>query len=79
MAAYMIADVLPAGLTFVSEVPSQGTYDSGTGVWTVGTVANSGSATLTITATVATTGAKVNVAEVSAVDQADIDATEGVL
>ena len=33
-----VTDLLPAGLTFVSATPSQGTYDSVTGVWTVGTV-----------------------------------------
>mgnify|MGYP003397724852 CR=1 FL=1 len=34
-----VADNLPAGLTFVSANPSAA-YDAGTGVWTVGTVAN---------------------------------------
>ena len=33
-----VTDLLPAGLTFVSATPSQGTYDSATGVWAVGTV-----------------------------------------
>ena len=33
-----VADLLPAGLTFVSATPSQGTYTPGSGVWTVGTV-----------------------------------------
>ena len=33
-----VTDLLPAGLTFVSATPSQGSYISGTGVWTVGTV-----------------------------------------
>ena len=31
-----IADALPAGLTFVSAVPSQGSYNTATGLWTVG-------------------------------------------
>src|SRR5262249_52429553 len=30
--------LLPAGLTFVSATPSQGSYNSATGAWTVGTV-----------------------------------------
>ena len=47
-----VTDLLPAGLTFVSATPSQGTYDSATGVWTVGTVATGAPQTLTITATV---------------------------
>ncbi len=47
-----IGDLLPAGLTFVSSNASQGSYDSGTGVWTVNTVPVSGAATLQIVATV---------------------------
>ena len=34
-----VNDLLPAGLTFVSGTPSEGTYDPTTGIWTVGTVA----------------------------------------
>ena len=70
-----ITDVLPAGLTFVSSTPSQGTFASGTGVWTVGTIASAGAATLQIVTTVATTGAKSNSAQVTAADQADSDST----
>ncbi len=73
-----VADLLPAGLTFVSATPSQGTYNSGTGVWTVGTVGtaiNANSATLQIVATVATAGAKTNTAQVSASAQIDPDST----
>lgn len=47
-----VTDLLPAGLTFVSSNPSQGSYVSGSGLWTVGTVAAGGSATLQIVATV---------------------------
>ena len=32
-------DLLPAGLTFVGATPDQGSYDSATGVWSVGNVA----------------------------------------
>ncbi len=70
-----VTDLLPAGLTFVSNTPSQGTYNSTTGVWTVGTVANVGTATLQIVATVASLGAKTNTAQVTAADQADSDST----
>ncbi|MEQ8676771.1 MAG: PKD domain-containing protein [Aggregatilineales bacterium] len=47
-----VNDFLPAGVTYVSNTPSQGTYTSGTGIWDVGTLANGATATLTITATV---------------------------
>ncbi|MFO0807782.1 MAG: SdrD B-like domain-containing protein [Gemmataceae bacterium] len=70
-----VRDVLPSGLTFVSATPSQGSYASGTGIWTVGSVANGGTATMQIVATVTTLGVKVNGAEVSAADQFDPDST----
>lgn len=72
-----VNDLLPAGLTFVSSTQTQGSYASGTGVWTVGTIANGGTATLTITATVATIGAKTNTADVAASNQFDPDSTPG--
>ena len=71
-----ITDLLPAGVSYASDTLSQGSYDSGTGVWMVGDLADGASATLTITATVDTdTGGNVitNTASVTAVDQADPD------
>lgn len=72
-----VTDLLPAGLTFVSSNPSQGAYVSGTGIWTVGAINTGANATLTITATVATTGVKTNTAEVTAAVENDIDSTPG--
>ena len=72
-----VTDLLPAGLTFVSSTQSQGTYASGTGIWTVGTINSAANATLTITATTATIGAKTNTAQVTDVDQFDSDSTPG--
>jgi len=46
-----VIDVLPSGLTFVSANPAA-SYNSSTGVWTVGNLTNGASATLTIVATV---------------------------
>jgi uncharacterized repeat protein (TIGR01451 family) len=64
-------DQLPAGLTFVSANPSQGTYNSATGVWAAGTVGTTGpSPTLTITTTVDSAAARTNTATVSG-DQVD--------
>lgn len=45
-----VADLLPAGATYVSD-DGAGAYNSGTGVWAVGSLANGASATLHITAT----------------------------
>lgn len=43
---------LPTGLSYAGDAASQGTFDDGTGVWTVGGVLDGASATLTVTATV---------------------------
>ena len=47
-----VTDVLPAGLTYVTNTTSVGSFNSGTGFWTVGAFTNQATATLTITATV---------------------------
>ena len=47
-----VTDLLPAELEYISSNPSQGSYNSGTGLWTVGNVNTSSSATLQITARV---------------------------
>jgi LPXTG-site transpeptidase (sortase) family protein len=67
-----VTDSLPAGLTFVSAAPSgTTTYNSGTGVWTIGPLANSASATLSIVATVSTTAVTTNTATRTAENQPD--------
>lgn len=73
-----VRDILPAGVTFVS-ASGTGTYNSGTGIWTVGALAPGASASITITVTVSgTSGAVVtNGAEVSASSVVDIDSTPG--
>jgi uncharacterized repeat protein (TIGR01451 family) len=68
-----VTDLLPAGLTFVSATPSQGSYNSGTGLWTVGTVAANATPTLHIQATVVSPGPETNTATISAADQFDPD------
>ncbi len=70
-----VNDLLPAGYTFVSSGATQGTYVDGTGIWTVGTLSNGGTATLQITATVNPTGPYANSAQVSGSDQGDPDST----
>lgn len=61
----VVNDLLPGGYAFVSATPSTGSYNSGTGVWTVGTMNPSVPETLTITATVQASGATLNTATVS--------------
>ena len=71
-----VQDTLPPGVTFVSSVGT-GTYNSGTGVWTIGTLAPNSSASITITVTVtATSGATVtNGAEIRTSSAVDSDST----
>ena len=67
----VVQDLLPAGLSFVSASPSQGSYAEATGAWTIGTLLNAQSATLTLAATVTVAGAITNRALVVAQDQPD--------
>ena len=69
-----VTDLLPDGLSFVSATPSPGTnYNSGTGLWTVGTVTTTTPQTLAIQARVDSPSAQTNTAAISAVDQFDPD------
>ena len=61
-----LTDVLPSGLTYISNTaPSAGSFVSGTGVWTIGNLANGASATLTITARIENSGGYTNTATVT--------------
>jgi uncharacterized repeat protein (TIGR01451 family) len=66
-----ISDPLAAGLSFVSYAASSGGYNSGTGLWTVGTVAVGTPQTLTVTVAVTATGELVNTASIAHSDQFD--------
>lgn len=71
-----VLDILPAGTTFVSATGTGG-YASGTGIWTVGTLAPGASASINITATVnGTSGATIiNGAEIRTSSAVDSDST----
>lgn len=60
-----ITDQLPSGYSFVSSVQTVGAYDSSTGIWNVGNLANGSTATLTITARVLGTGNYANTANIT--------------
>ena len=66
-----MTDVLPAGLSFVSAAPSQGTYNPTTGTWSLGTVNLGGPETLVILARVVGAGAQINTATIAHSDQFD--------
>lgn len=67
-----VTDALPAGLTYAASGASQGSYDPGAGLWTIGALAVGQSASLTITADIdpGLTGTITNTATVSG-DQFD--------
>jgi uncharacterized repeat protein (TIGR01451 family) len=68
-----VNDVLPTGLSLVSSAASAGTsYNGGTGVWTIGSLASGASTTLTIVATVGGGGAKVNNAHINGSNEPDV-------
>ncbi len=69
-----VTDALPSGLTYASHSTTQGTYNSGTGVWNLGLVPYQISDTLNINATVnsSTEGNKItNIASISAFEGQD--------
>ncbi|MBK8443030.1 MAG: DUF11 domain-containing protein [Sphingobacteriales bacterium] len=71
-----VYDVLPAGLSFVSA--SSNSYNSNTGIWTIGNVAVNQTISLNIQAQVtAISGPIVNIAEVETANEDDIDSTPG--
>ncbi len=70
-------DQLPAGLTLIAVTQTAGTYDTSSGAWIIGPLANGASATLTLTATVNANPPKQidNTACVSNSPEADSDPT----
>ncbi|MCP3900638.1 MAG: DUF11 domain-containing protein, partial [Desulfobacteraceae bacterium] len=47
-----LTDALPAGITYSTHAVSQGAYTSTTGLWSIGTIEDAGTATLALTGTV---------------------------
>ncbi|WP_196885703.1 gliding motility-associated C-terminal domain-containing protein [Aureivirga sp. CE67] len=74
----LVEDLLPSGYVYVSD-NGGGDYDSGTGIWNVGNIANTGVATLEITATVQATGEFNNVTEIVFLNETDPDWTNNVV
>ena len=66
-----VEDILSAKLNYVSNNPSQGSYNETTGLWEVGTLSSGASATLTITTTAASSGVIYNTAEITNSSEGD--------
>ncbi len=60
-----VTDLLPSGYTFVSITPSAASYNSATGVWTIGNLANGTSISLNITVSVKGSGNYANNATIN--------------
>ncbi len=72
-----VLDLLPSGVTYVSD-NGAGAYNPSTGLWTVpGVLAPGASISLRITASVNPAGARSNFAEVTAANETDVDSTPG--
>ncbi len=70
-----VTDILPAGLTYVSDSTSQGLFNHGTGIWNLGTVPagiDTYSLWITVSADGGTAGSTIdNTATISSMDQTD--------
>jgi uncharacterized repeat protein (TIGR01451 family) len=71
-----VRDILPAGVTFAS-ASGTGTYNSGTGIWTVGSVASGQTVSISITVNITAISGTVitNIAEITASSATDTDST----
>ncbi|AFY65090.1 conserved repeat domain protein [Geitlerinema sp. PCC 7407] len=72
-----VSDPVPSGLTNATVTVSAGTYDNATGLWSIPSLANGASVTLTLNGTFNAAGTSTNVAEVTGSDQPDPDSTPG--
>ena len=68
-----VQDALPSGLTFMNATASQGTYVSGTGIWTIGTLFSGADATLAVAATVNAGTAGTTIANTATVNSTTAD------
>ncbi|MEX0275813.1 MAG: DUF11 domain-containing protein, partial [Flavobacteriaceae bacterium] len=69
----VVTDFLPSGYAFVNATPSVGLYNPLIGSWIVGSLANGASETLVLTADVLPSGNYANTAELTGLNEADVD------
>jgi uncharacterized repeat protein (TIGR01451 family) len=70
-----VKDVLPQGVGFLTSIPTHGSYNHTTGIWTIGDLAVGASAGLLLEVKVIQAGAIVNTAEVFSSSLPDPDST----
>ncbi len=69
-----VSDVLPENVEYVSHTAGQGSYASGTGLWSVGNLTSNATATLTLTAAMLDWGWHTNTAQVTGATVGDPNA-----
>ncbi len=72
----MVTDLLPDGYTYISH-SGGASYDPSTGIWNIGTIPNTMTATLDVTASIDAKGSYLNVAELTAMNESDPDSFPG--
>jgi uncharacterized repeat protein (TIGR01451 family) len=72
-----VADALPAGLNYSAHTASAGSYNPGSGLWTVGTLANGASETLTLSAVVASGFVGSTLTNTASISAAEIEGVTG--
>ncbi len=71
-----VVDVIPPTvLTYVSDNPSQGSYSTTTDIWTIGDIGINETKTLEITVRVEQSGIIINTAQISQINETDVDST----
>lgn len=73
----VVKDTLNAGIQYLSSTATQGSYNVGTGLWSIGTVPVNTTITLTMQVRVLAQGIWYNTAEISSVNERDTDSTPG--
>ena len=72
----MVNESLPAGVLYVSNTTTQGTYTPASGQWDIGTLPSGACETLKLQVQIIATGKQKNTAEITNSDKEDIDSEE---
>ncbi len=67
----VVSDTAPAGTQLVSATPSQGSYNTANGQWSIGSLSSGSSVTLVMSVRLTAEGVAYNQAQVTQVDQPD--------
>ena len=64
-----VTDVLPKGLTYISNTLSKGSYDNTTGVWEIGDLNNGETVTLNIQTSISSLGSIINIVNITGAER----------